>query len=228
MKKALTLCVFISTISTFLVAQTSNSLSLTPMTQTRTASKDSFEVVLKSMLKNNTSRSKTIVWTRIYQTITATWTAAICDKNACWATRVSTESFTLAAGESSNVDVHVYPNNTVGSAIVNVVLTDQDSATVSVVGRYGFNLPVAVSDLKNAYPDIQIFPNPTPQYFSIKDDQNHVFEAAVFDETGKQVAVFKNPNHQQLSIEGLAAGSYFVSLFNQKNEVLKVVPLVKF
>jgi Secretion system C-terminal sorting domain len=228
MKKAFILFLIISTFSNILMAQTVSTLRLTPSAQSRTVNKDSFEAVLKSTLKNTSTKTKTIVWTRVVQTITPTWTSAVCDKNACWATRVSTESVTLAAGEETNMDVHLYPNGVTGSAIINVVIADKDSATVSIVGRYGFNLPVATQDLKNAFPDIQIYPNPTPQYFTIKDDQNRVFEAVVFDNSGKQLKVFKNPNNSELSIADLTAGNYFIGLFNQKNEVMKMVLLVKY
>jgi hypothetical protein len=209
------------------IAQTSSTLKLTPAAQTRTASKDSFEAVLKAFIKNTSTKPKTIVWTRVVQTISATWTSAICDKNACWASRVNTESFTLAAGEESNLDVHCYPNGVVGAAIINVVAVDQDSANVSVTGRFGFNLPVATADLKNAFPEIQIYPNPTPEFFTVKDAENLVTEAAIFDALGRQVKVFKNPNSSPLSISELSSGNYFISLFNQKNEVMKVVSLVK-
>jgi Secretion system C-terminal sorting domain len=228
MKKSVIFLLFSIAIFSVSVAQTVTTLKLTPMAQTTIANKDSFDVVLKSVLKNTSAKPKTIVWTRIFQTITSTWTVSICDKNTCWATRVNTETFTLAAGEESNIDVHLYPNATVGSAIVNVVLTDRDSSAVSLIGRYGFNLPVATQDSRNAYPDIKIYPNRTPQYFTIKDVENRVFEAAIFDNTGKQVSVFKNPTNQLLSVSDLAAGHYFVGLFNQKNEVMKVVALVKY
>jgi Secretion system C-terminal sorting domain len=99
---------------------------------------------------------------------------------------------------------------------------------VSIIGPYGFNLPVATQDLKNTFPDIQIYPNPTPQYFTIKEAENRVFEAVVFDNMGKQLKVFKNPNNRELSIADLMAGNYFIGLFNQKNEVMKVVSLVKY
>ncbi len=227
MKKITLLLLLNASFAGISMAQTSNTLKLTPMSQTRTASKDSFEAVLKSTIKNTSTKQKIIVWTRVVQTITATWTSAICDKNSCYASRIDSESFTLAAGEESNVDVHLYPNGVAGAAIINVVVADKDSATVSVTGRYGFNLPVATVDLKNAYPDIQIFPNPTPQYFTIKDVENRVSEAAIFDAFGRQVKTFKNPNNGQLSLLELASGSYFISLFNQKNEVMKVVALIK-
>jgi hypothetical protein len=228
MKKAFIFFFFMSTLTSVLMAQTVSTLKLTPAAQSTTVSKDSFEVVLKSTLKNTSTKPKTIIWTRVYQTISPNWTAAVCDKNACWATRVNTETFTLAAGEESNLDVHLYPNGVTGSAIVNVVIADKDSANVSIVGRYGFNLAVATQDLKNTYPDIQIYPNPTPQYFSIKDEENKVFEAVVFDELGRQLKVFKKPNNSELSISELKAGNYFIGLFNQKNEVMKMVLLVKY
>lgn len=227
MKKIIILLLLNVLFSDILNAQTGNTLKLTPLSQTRTVSKDSFEAVLKATLKNTSTKLKTIVWTRVVQAITPTWTSAICDKNSCYASRVDSESFTLAAGEESNFDVHLYPNGVVGAAIINVVATDKDSASVSVTGRYGFNLPVATLDLKNAYPDIQIFPNPTPQYFTIKDTENHVFEAAIFDNVGKQIKVFKQPNNARLSIEELTAGNYFITLLNQKNEVLKLISLIK-
>jgi hypothetical protein len=220
--KKITLLLLLNTLFLSIsMAQTSSTLKLTPAAQTRTASKDSFEAVLKATIKNTSTKPKTIVWTRAVQTITATWTSAICDKNACWASRVNTETFTLAAGEESNLDVHCYPNGVTGAA------TDQDSATVSVIGRFGFNLPVATVDLKNAYPEIQIYPNPTPHHFTIKDAENRVTEAAIFDDLGRQIKVFKNPNNSPLSITELTSGNYFISLFNQKNEVIKVVYLVK-
>jgi hypothetical protein len=228
MKKAFIIFLFMSILSSVLMAQTVSTLRLTPAAQSTTVSKDSFEVVLKSTLKNTSTKPKTIVWTRVYQTISPTWTAAVCDKNACWATRVNTETFTLAAGEESNIDVHLYPNGVTGSAIVNVVIADKDSANVSIVGRYGFNLAVATQDLKNAFPEIQIYPNLTPQYFSIKDEENKVFEAVVFDELGRQLKVFKKPNNSELSIAELKAGNYFIGLFNQKKEVMKMVLLVKY
>ena len=226
MKKLLFLAFYFVT-TTFATAQSSVTVTITPKAQTRTASKDSFEVVLYSKLKNTATKTKTFTWTKILQQITPGWTAAICDKNACYTTVVNTMSIDLTAGEESNLDVHVYPNNLVGAAIVNVAVTEKDSSANTFTGRYGFNLPVAVEDLKNVHPEISIFPNPTPQYFALKDDQNLVSEVVVFDVSGKGVAVFKTSNGNQFSVAHLAAGTYFVALSNAKNEVLKVVQMVK-
>jgi hypothetical protein len=207
-------------------AQNTISLRLTPMAQTTTVNKDSFEVVLKAKLRNVSPRQKTVVWTRSYEQISNGWESAICDKNACWARRVETQPLVLAAGEESNLDVHLYPNNVNGAAIVRVRVVDQDSAANTVTGRYGFNLPVAVKETADAYPNIIIYPNPTPQYFWVKDAQNLVAEAVVFDVNGREIAHFAN-NGQQMPIGQLAAGSYFVGLFDAKNGLLKVVRLVK-
>jgi hypothetical protein len=228
MKKSLLFTLLFAAIAQISMAQTVSTLKLTPMNQSIAANKDSFEVVLRSTLKNTSSKPKTIVWTRIYQSITTGWTTSICDKNACYAARIGTQTLVLAAGEESNIDVHLYPSSIAGAAIVNVVIADQDSAAVTITGRYGFNLAVGTNDYKNAYPDIQVYPNRTPQYFTIKDTENRVFEAVIFDVFGREIRSFKNPINQELNVENLSAGSYFVSLFNQKNELLKVVPLAKF
>ena len=208
-------------------AQSRVTITITPKAQTTTASKDSFEVVLKSTIKNTATTTKTFVWNRIYQQITPNWTAAICDKNACYTTQVSTNSFALNAGEEGNLDVHLYPNNIVGAAIVNVVVTEKDSSANTFTGRYGFNLPVAVADLKNTYPDISVYPNPTPQYFALKDDQKHVSEVVIFDVKGKGVAVFNTANGNFFSVAHLPAGTYFAAMSNEKNEVLKIVQIQK-
>ena len=76
-------------------AQSRVTITITPKAQTTTASKDSFEVVLKSTIKNTATTTKTFVWNRIYQQITPNWTAAICDKNACYTTQVSQKSICL-------------------------------------------------------------------------------------------------------------------------------------
>jgi Secretion system C-terminal sorting domain len=227
MKKTLLTLLFIASILRGgISAQNRISLSLTPSAQTRTASKDSFEVVLKAKIKNNSPRQKTVTWTRTHEQITMGWASAVCDKNACWATRVDTQPLILAAGEESNLDAHVYPNGINGGAIVRIRVVDNDSAANNVTGRYGFNLAVSVKESANAYPDISIYPNPSPQYFLIKDDRQLVSDISIFTVAGNEIMHLPYQN-APISVANLANGAYFVTLFDAKGQALKVLKLVK-
>lgn len=76
------------------------------------------------------------------------------------------------------------------------------------------------ADEKNANADIQIYPNPVTEYFSVKSKENYRIETVkIFDSSGKLMKNIMN-NNDKINVSDLSSGIYFVRIKTEKGEYL--------
>jgi len=81
------------------------------------------DVVIKGLVRNTSTEEITLTWIRSVDHITDSWQTAVCDRNQCYLPWVSTQTVDIPASDSSNMDVHLYPDRIAGdSAIVELAL----------------------------------------------------------------------------------------------------------
>jgi hypothetical protein len=85
-------------------------------------------------------------------------------------------------------------------------------------------LPLAVSSLSQA--SIEVFPNPTAQYFSLKNAEM-VRYLTICDATGKMLRRIPANSDQRYEIADLSAGAYFLVLENKERAILQVLSMAK-
>jgi len=111
-------------------------------------------------------------WVRTIVFMTKGWTNYICTDQNCFPNDVSTGDFSLKAGNSALLFVHFNPNNIEGCATVNFTISDNNDPNNTFTSVYNMcTWATATGDLKSKQ-SIQVFPNPTSDFFSINNKQN--------------------------------------------------------
>lgn len=79
-----------------------------------------------------------------------------------------------------------------------------------------------VSKAQNsAKADLSVYPNPTTEYISVKDNNDAVGYIAVFNLVGKKVKDFEFVKGESIFVADLPKGMYLVQIQDRKREVLK-------
>ena len=152
------------------------------------------------------------------------WETAVCDKNLCYIPTI--EEMELVWRQAKiQFDVHVYPDMTEGSAIVEVTATDINDPNNTVTGRYTFNdNTTSIFSIKR--PNIKIFPNPTINYISLSDTK-FVERLIIYNIVGRRVKMFKADFGNYYDVSNLPTGMYLVRLVGENDKILKTVRLSK-
>lgn len=184
-----------------------------------------FEGVGHAEAINNGTDTLQVRWTRKVINITEGWQSAICDKNQCFFPSVSSQPFEFLPGEAARLDVHVYPNDFTGSAIIEVTLVNTEDTTQSVTGVYYFNQETnGTLDVK--LETVKVYPNPAQDVFTISDVDD-VARIDLFDLAGRTVKQFQYGDGQWYSISDLPQGSYLMRLLSADGQSLVTRPLNK-
>ncbi|MCC6461894.1 MAG: T9SS type A sorting domain-containing protein [Saprospiraceae bacterium] len=75
--------------------------------------------------------------------------------------------------------------------------------------------------------DLSVYPNPTTEYISVKDNNDAVGYIAVFNLVGKKVKDFEFVKGESLFVADLPKGMYLVQIQDRKREVLKTQKVEK-
>ncbi|MCH2215411.1 MAG: T9SS type A sorting domain-containing protein [Flavobacteriales bacterium] len=216
MKKIFTFfIVFINALA--IVAQT----SINPPSASVEVAGSEFEGVGYLNFTNDGDETVNYGWVRNVVEITSGWTSAVCDNITCYFPNVSTspEDVILAPGESSNLDVHAYPNGEEGSAIIEVIVTDQNNAENTVTGTYFFNISLSTSSVEKITNVLKLYPNPTSSAFSI-ENADLVERVQIFDVSGKLIKEIQGFGINLISVDDLKTGNYIVRMWDKKNTPL--------
>ncbi len=180
-----------------------------------------------STLTNAGNTGRTIVWEKKVIEKTESWDVAVCDINNCYFPSVDSKSVVLAAGASSNLDVHAYPNGTPGYAIVEMKCYDSADTTVVNVGHYYFNYDPNGTRAPVVKKDFTLYPNPTSNFFSIKEDAASISRVVVYDLLGKEVKRFDPDFDARFDVSELSKGNYLVQILDKEGRTLSTKVLQK-
>jgi hypothetical protein len=158
-----------------------------------------YEIVTNCNIDNLTNADQTIVWRRTINSLPNGWTTSVCDKNACWSYSTDTKTFLLPYNRSEKLDVHFYPNNNTGNALVEMIAYVQgDSANTVVRSVYKASAeqPSSVTTTKKNFV-VNVYPNPVKDIMMIKGlPDNQTYKVEVYSILGMKI-----------SSQTLAAGS---------------------
>lgn len=172
-----------------------------------------------SKVKNNGIQVKTFKWERTEIQLSEGWQSAVCDKNQCYFPEIATQEFTLGPSEEGTMDVHVYPNNQEGAAIVQVVVTDLINSNNTATGIYYFNPSQTTSTTEVSIARVKVYPNPSGGVFTISENQvaAHI---EVFNMAGRKMKSFHFANGDWYDISDLPRGAYFIRLIDKSAQTL--------
>lgn len=199
-------------------------LILSPLVSNAAVKTSDLDIAAKSNLKNNSKDTILVKWTRKIESITQGWSSAVCDKNLCYIPTIDTMRLLLAPGETSNMDIHIYPNGISGAAKVTLKIERVGVPSVNVTGTYNFNgsTPVKSED-KEA---IQLFPNPAQDYFMISSPIV-LGKIEVYNITGERAKIYYAYKNKRYFIDDLPSGIYMVRCLNLQEQIVKTVILKK-
>ena len=174
-----------------------------------------FEGVGYSFVFNNSDFDKNFIWERNVIDITEGWTSAVCDLNLCHLDFVNSAQFFLAAGDTGNIDVHVYPNNFEGAAVIEVSVVNATNANDGDTATFYFNTALNTQErITNA---LKIYPNPSTDYFFVEGFEN-VGRLEIFNVTGKKVREFTGNQSGSFPISGMEQGNYIVRMWDDSGK----------
>lgn len=169
-----------------------------------------------STLKNTGDSERTVVWEKNIIEKTEEWDIAICDINNCYFPSVNSKSIILASNAESNIDVHAYPNQVEGYAIVEVKMYDSADTTVQVTGHYYFNYDPNSSEEVTSGKKITLFPNPTRSTFALKEQTKATSEVIVINLLGQEMKRFDATIERSFDISTLPKGNYLVQVVDKE------------
>lgn len=178
------------------------------------------ELVTKAYVKNTGATEVEYVWVKEKIGFPGNWNAAICDKNICYDTPVDTAHFTLAAGDSGNLDVHTYPQQTSGIGRVKVTVYAVGDEANAKVDTFTFSA-WALSAKKVQRNDIEVYPNPATTKLTINLETSKPVTMEVYNVLGQlKMTHVHNGKTSTLDVESLPAGMYFIRYTTDGGQVV--------
>lgn len=183
------------------------------------------EVIGKAIVINTSDEAIRFKWKKVVKTFTPQWQFAVCDLYQCWPPNVDSSEIVLEPGDTSNIDMHVYPNNTPGKATLGILVSDVNNPSDS------YELEVTVNDAVSPvnYLDpgnIRIYPNPTTEYFSV-DGVDDLRQVVVVNLVGQIVKKFSASVNSRYKVSDLETGLYLIRLINKEDKIVKTIRLSK-
>ncbi len=206
-----------------LVAQ--DILTLSPNPISIAVKTSDLDIAAKATLKNNSKDTLIVKWTRKIESITQGWSSAVCDKNFCYVPTVDTMKLLMAPGESSNMDVHIYPMGITGSAKVSLKIEALGKVGNIVTGTYLFNqsTPLKSNVEKES---VQLYPNPAQDYFMVTSPVV-LGKIELYNITGDKAKVYYAYKNKRYYIDDIPSGIYLARMINLQEEIVKTVVLKK-
>ncbi len=178
--------------------------------------------------------SRVYVWERTIISLPVGWRSAVCDLNICHLPTVGSEEFNQMGGDTSDIILHVYPGGTPGNtanaspgtAEIHVRVFERDNPDNEENIIYFVTLDATTGTTQLEAQRLKVYPNPTSDVFRITEN-TLVKRVRVLNIIGKPALDRNIQNGEQLSIAHLRAGMYLVQMFDDKNEVVKTVRLLK-
>lgn len=191
--------------------------------------KDDYTNEGQAMVKNLSAETESFRWTR---TIIRLDHDSICyvpvtDPYLHWFYAVSEKTFQLEPQQEGPLYVTLWDFEESGCcAIVNMKIEKLTGTPDSVDVFYYLRScqPLAVSSLAQA--SIEVFPNPTAQYFSLKNAEM-VHKLTLCDASGKMLRRIPANSDQRYEVGDLPAGAYFLVLENKEGAILQVLSMAK-
>jgi hypothetical protein len=213
--------------ATNLLAQ---SIAITTDSVSVSGSSSEFELVGNNYVENLTGGDLTIVWKRTINNLPNGWTSSVCDKMACWAATTDSKTFALQGNRTEKLDVHFYPNNNIGSAIVEMLAWVQgDSANTVVKSTYkanaGLTSNITASTKKNV--NVSFYPNPVKDNMFVAGlPENQSFKVELYSLLGTKVITYNlaagasQSGIHQIDMQELPKGVYMVRIVDKSMNLI--------
>ncbi len=180
---------------------------------------------------NDTQETVNFFWTIERGDSPNPWEFSICDNNLCYAFGVETcPSSKVNILERSAVaegfKVQLKPNGASGVAeVVMKLYSEADPNVVYLEIPMMFNIGTT-STIDINVEDITLYPNPTSDFFQIRNDDN-VKHISLHSILGKRVFDMDHQTDKAYNISDLGRGIFMVRMYDKNGDVVKVLRLSK-
>lgn len=162
------------------------------------------------------------------------WKFTVCDNKTCynpgWESCINEGCDVTIFEPSATTDlmkVTVQPNGVKYDGIVNFKLYNADDLSVLIADlEIHFNITGTTATYNVEQEDINIFPNPTTDYFNIDADSDFS-KVSVYNIVGKEVRSYEYVENAKYNVKDLQSGLYFVRLFDEQGNANQVQRLTK-
>jgi hypothetical protein len=189
---------------------------------------DVADVEVHNELANMTANSRTIRWERIVLVNPDSLASQVCDPNACYASWISTRTFTLAANDTVPMIIHLLNPESLDPyyAVIQIKYTDLADSLNPQYSYYIYNIGTVGADEPLPAANVTLYPNPVVESFSL-DNADAVSRIRVFSLDGRQVAVLNASAGQTYPLVGQPAGSYIVGLEGKSGKIFQMIKVRK-
>jgi hypothetical protein len=207
MKKNLCILAF-ALFSAFSYAQTGFQVNETSLTYD-VPDPDEVEQILKTYVKNTSGATTVFRWVR--RTIcmdTLAYGNSVCIGLNCFEQTTETKTFELAAGEETELSMHLW-RNAAGSplATIEVDLFPDAQPTNSVTVKFYYGVCTSGTTAPGSFEALEVFPNPSTQYVQVLNAED-ASQVRLYDMTGALLLSHDLSTGNQIDLSGLNSGLY--------------------
>ena len=172
------------------------------------------ELLGDATFKNDSNVDKTYTWTRTVMCETGNLQNWFCDPVFCYIPSVSTQTFTLGAGEEGPFQLHATFASPEDRAItVQIRVVEVGNETNAVDMMYELNSCVISSTDDVEINEVKLFPNPTRDQFTLTNVGN-IQDVIIHNIIGSPVKQYLAEEGANYSIGDLPVGVYMVQLID--------------
>lgn len=190
---------------------------------------DSHDIITEIQIINDKGEQQDIYWDIETVEVDPSWRFQMCDKNLCYLWGILTcpddRPSDFAATDTANFMLHIDPRGAAGTGSLIVhIMSPFDNVIASIPVEINISLTSSVDNLDEA--DLNIYPNPASDMFQIKNDEE-IGKVTFFNIVGKKLSSYNHYSGKTYDVSHLNKGIYLVRLFDNNDNVLKVVRLNK-
>lgn len=157
------------------------------------------------------------------------WGFYFCDLNNCHPIGKYEELDKVNVVKSNSkekVSCHIQPKKTAGIGIYTLQLLAPESKELIDSVRVKF-ISETVSSKEVSYDKLNIYPNPVAESFKLNGALHNASEMVIYNILGKEIKSFDVEEDKVYDISTIERGRYFLRVFDQKGQSLKVLRLIK-
>ncbi len=186
-----------------------------------------FEIIAHGLFINTSTEPIELSWERTSESFDdSTWKSLVCDAETCWAPFTNTNTYMLNPGELSILDVHFQGEGglTTGTGEVVLDVFATGNPEIGFSATYEASVFAVGIDDNEVKEEVKLYPNPVRDQLNIDMPVDaKIRHVEIFNLLGKQVGSYTIPNGyytQAIETCDLTKGMYFVSLFDEKRDLV--------
>jgi len=201
------------------------------------SSSNSQKMETQTFIVNQSNRPMNVQWFLTNLSQPNEWETSVCDANNCYPPSILTNVISggdpdapvvLMPGDTSTIYMDAFPNGAGGIGFTQICFTSAEDPSEELgCMTFKFAVGVTSSSVENAStPAMEIFPNPTADYFGLTHS-NSLKEINVYNMLGRKQRTFKVGQGKKYFVGDMPAGMYLLSFIDKDGKVTKTTRLVK-